>query len=321
MALLPIFDTPASLRDAPAGSPFYTAWSNVIASRLAAASPGDNGGMFYDPTETDVNVVGSKTLTWIGLPRDVLLPANRDNKPAVYATADADVARRNPQNEYFEWYVTRNPAGKIVKLTFVTETPEYYETLWATDPALVVSLYRTLVSPAVVQADLQSGGAYNQFNRWNTVDGIVHYIQTINTLGAALGLSQSARTSVPPFRDNFEARPGLADQPTAVDPRVSFDIHMLVRKGLHVTLRDPIGLYIVEWNDSGFTKPDGSPVGNYWRIIRGSPGMVLRLEYEVPAALGFVVGDIRIGGHPIAYGAQVAEHITVSISGVAGTPA
>ena len=70
--------------------------------------PGDNGGAFYDPTETDVNVVATKTLTWIGFPRDVLLPGNRDNKPAAYATADADVALRDPQNEYFEWYVTRN---------------------------------------------------------------------------------------------------------------------------------------------------------------------------------------------------------------------
>ena len=36
MALLPQFDTPASLRDAPAGSPFYAAWSNVIATKLTA---------------------------------------------------------------------------------------------------------------------------------------------------------------------------------------------------------------------------------------------------------------------------------------------
>ena len=321
MALLPMFDTPASLRDAPAGSPFYTAWSNLIAGGLSALSPGDNGGAFYDPTETDVNVVAGKTLTWMGFPRDVFLPGNRDNKPAAYAAADADVAMRDPQNEYFEWYVTRNRAGKITKLTFVTETPEYYQTLWNTDPALVVALYRTLVNPAVVQADLQSGTSYNKFNRWNTVDGIVHYIQSINTLGAALGLAQSAKSSAPPFADNFEARPALAGQPTSVDPRVSFDVHMLIRKGLHVTFRDPVGLYIVDWNDSGFTKPNGTPTGNYWRIVRGVPGMVLRLEYEVPAGAGFVVGDIKIGGHPIEFGGQVAEHITVSLMGTAGTPA
>ena len=60
MALLPQFDTPASLRDAPAGSSFYAAWSNFIATGLAAVRPGDNGGAFYDPTETDVNVGGDQ---------------------------------------------------------------------------------------------------------------------------------------------------------------------------------------------------------------------------------------------------------------------
>ena len=225
------------------------------------------------------------------------------------------------QNEYFEWYATRNRAGKITKLAFVTETPEYYETLWAADPNLVLNLYRTLVDPAVTLADLGSGTTYDKFNRWNTTDGIVHYIQSINTLNAALGLAQGARTAAPPFADNFEARPALANQPTAVDPRVSFDVHMLIRKGLHVTFRDPVGLYIAEWNDSGFTKPDGSPAGNYWRVVRGSLGAVMRLEYEVPAGAGFVVGDIRIGGHRIEYGGQVAEHITVSAIGIAGTPA
>jgi hypothetical protein len=321
MALLPLFDTPASLRDAPAGSPFYTSWSNFIATRLSAVRSGDNGGAFYDPTETDVNVAATKTLTWIGFPRDVLLPGNRDNKPAAYAFADSDVAFRDPQNEYFEWYVTRNRAGKITKLTFVTETPEYYQTLYNTDPNLVLSLYQTLVSPAVTLADLQSGTNYNKFNRWNTTDGIVHYIQNINTLAAALGLAQGSVTATPPFPDNFEARPGSGTALTAVDPRVGFDVHMLARKGLYITFRDPVGLYIIDWNDSGFTKPDGTPAGNYWRIVRGSPGMVMRLEYEVPAAAGFVVGDIRIGGHLIEYGGQVAEHITVSTSGTAGSPA
>ena len=62
MALLPSFDTPASLRDAPAGSAFYTTWSNYIAGALAATTPGSNGGAFYDPTQTDVDVVGDENV-------------------------------------------------------------------------------------------------------------------------------------------------------------------------------------------------------------------------------------------------------------------
>jgi hypothetical protein len=83
-------------------------------------------------------------------------------------------------------------------------------------------------------------------------------------------------------------------------------------------LREPIGLYIAGYDDTGWTKPDGSPVGNYWKIIRGRPGQILRLEYRVPPAAGFVVGDIRIGGRRIEWGGQIAEHVTVTAGGIAG---
>lgn len=321
MALLPQYDTPASLRDAPAGSPFYSAWNAFLRVRVDDNLSGDGGGRFYDATVTDVNIVARKTLTWMGFPRTTML-ANRDNKRRAYEQAEdpAFASNRRFQNEYFEWVVER-VGGKIKKVTFVTEVPEYYDQLWATNPAHVVDVYRSLVNPAIVQADLASGPGYRRNNSHNTTSGIVHLIQTINNIGAAIGLSEDACSSPAPFRDNFEARPGLATEPTSVDPRVSFDIHMLVRKGLSVTLDDPMGIYIAEWNDSGFSKPDGSPAGNYWTPMRNSTGRVTRLVYEVPAAEGFLVGDMKIGGHPIEFGGQIAEHITVSITGAAGTPA
>lgn len=320
MALLPKFDTPAFLADTPANSPFYNNWSTFISNMIGGTTPGIGGGAFYNPTTTDVNIAGEKKLTWMGFPRDLILPGNRDNKTAAYIQADSSPATRQKQNEYFEWRVDRNAAGKITKLTFVTETPEYYQQLWLDDPAAVLNIYHTLVSPAVVLADLRNaGGSYNKFNRWNTTDGIVHYIQNINTLGAAIGLSKGSVNSSAPFNDNYQARPGSATATTSVDPRVGFDINMLVRKGLNVTLNNPIGFYIVGWNDSGITRPNGSPAGNYWRIVRGVPGKVLRLEYQVPAALGFVIGDMKIGDRAIEYGGQIAEQITVTIGGIAGT--
>jgi hypothetical protein len=321
MALLAQFDTPASLRDMPAGSPFYTNWHNFIDNRLAPFTPGGGtsaGGEFYDPTETDINVAAQRTLTWMAFPRDVLLPGRRDNRNDAFMQADS-VANRGLQNEYCEWFAARNKAGKITKLTFITEFPEYWRELWNVDRAAVVNLYRALVSPAVTEADLRTGGpgsAYNQFNQWNTTRGIVHLIQSINTLGAALGLAQGSVGGS--ARDNFE----VTSLPfTSVDPRVKLDIAMLARKGFSITLQDPVGIYIVGWDDTGWTKPDGSPVGNYWRIVRGTPGQALRLEYEVPAGAGFVVGDIRIGGRRIEWGGQVAEHVTVGITGVVGTRA
>lgn len=318
MALVTRFDTPASQRDLPAGSVFYDNWHNFLASHLnTTAGTGTAIGEFYDASEVDVDVLAERALVWMAFPRQVLV-AHRDDRRAAFIEADSDVATRNPQNEYCEWRVTRNAAGKITKVILVTESPEYWTELWAVDRPAVVALYQALVSPAVVEADLRAlgpGNVYNKFNRWNTTDGIVHLIQSINTLTAALGLAQgSIHTGA--ARDNYEtAPPGLR---TSVDPRVKFDIGALARKPLSITLREPIGLYITGYDDTGWTKPNGTPVGDYWRIVRGSPGQILRLEYRVPPGAGFVVGDIRIGGRRIEWGGQIAEHVTCTVGGVAG---
>ena len=320
MPLLKRFDTPALLKDVPASSPFYNNWSAFLSKLFGAATKGDGGGVFYNPTKTDVTSTAEKVMTWMAFPREVLLKAaTAKNKTAAFAAAEADEGKRVPQIEYFEWRTERTN-GKITKVVFVTETADYYQQLWAVDRAAVVKLYRKLVSPAVVEADLHSKGVYNKFNKWNTTHGIVHYIHPANSFNAAIDLSRQAVKSPPPFADNYEARPPFATQITSADPRLAFDNHMAIRKGYHVSFKNPVGLYIVGWENSGITHPDGSPAGNYWRIVRGTPGMVLRLEYEVPSSLGFAVGDLSIGGRKIDYGGQLAEHITVGLTQIIGTP-
>lgn len=310
MALVTTYDTPASLRDMPAGSPFYASWHAFIAGRLAPFSPGLPRGEFYDASQTDVTIAATHHITWMAMPRTVLVFSNRDARNAAFAAGE----NRNVQDEYCEWHVRRNAAGRITRITFTTEVPEYWEALWAVNRAAVVNLYRSLVDPAITEANLSSSpGVYRRDNPFNTTHGIVHMIQSINNLGAALGLAQGAVNS--PFADSLEQPPNAA---TSVDPRVVIDVGALARRGLSVTLREPIGLYMTHWDDTGFTRPDGRPVGNYWRVVRGVPGLALRLVYEVPATLGFVVGDIRVGGRPIEHGGQVAEHVTVLAAGVAG---
>jgi hypothetical protein len=103
---------------------------------------------------------------------------------------------------------------------------------------------------------------------------------------------------------------------------VAIDVGGLMRRGLQITAADPVGIYLAGWDDTGWSKPDGSPVDNYWQVVRPTkaPGPpALRLVYEVPASEGFVVGDIRIGGRPIEFGGQIAEHLTVMFPAVAGT--
>jgi hypothetical protein len=88
-----------------------------------------------------------------------------------------------------------------------------------------------------------------------------------------------------------------------------------------VSADNPPGLYMLGWDDSGWTKPNGDPVDDYWQVDRGVRGAALRVTYEVPERAGFQVGDILIGGRPIEFGGHIAEHITMSAHVVSGATA
>jgi hypothetical protein len=333
------FDTPGGVRDIPSDYPedvqerWLETWHQLINDEMgeeptmgaAAPEPAPDDvsvGEFYNRRVTKVNPVGERRLVWMGFPRKLLVP-HRDERQEAFALADArGVDDRNKQDEYLEWHVTRDKATKkIKKVTFVTETPEYWEKLFEFDPRRCAEVYSELVGAKVSPEELTSDGVnYDRVNKWNTTDGIVHYIvnDLENSLPVAIRLAKGSVGSLPGrhVRDNYE---GSSSALTSADPRVQIDIDTLARKGLSVTCLEPIGVYMGGWDDTGWTKKDGSPVGNYWRVVRGRPGAALRLEYEVPEAEGFTVSDIKIGGRPIEYGGQLAEHITVMFGGLAGT--
>ncbi len=313
MALLTRYDTPAGLRDLPEGAPFYDDWHNFVNAEVSATF----GGPWIDPLVVDREVELVRTLSWIGFPRATLTVARRDDRALGFAEAEdvgEEFDRRPKQFEYFEWFTTRDATGKVTKVTFSTETPEYWELLAAADRYRVVELYQEHVDPSVQWEDLvDDSGTYDRRNRWTTTDGIMHFVNRINEVNQALGLAKSGASltvgeGAP--RDDFELDSGPEN---AADDYIIREVAALGRSGYDITARDPVGLYIDGWDDSGWTKPDGTPVGNYWRITRGNPGAVLRLEYEVPDAEGFVVGDIRIGGRPVLHGGQLAEHMTSSL--------
>jgi hypothetical protein len=312
------FDTPGSLRDAPAGSRLYADWHRLVSDLLKKRVQGSGAGEFFDPSQSDFTPASEHVYAWMGFPRPHLVVDHRDDREAAFRAGED----RKAQHEYLEWHVERDGAGQIVKVTFTTETPEYWQLLAAAEPDVVLALYREFFGAAVRRAHLfDSRGRYKPENVWNTERGIVHYVMSINGIAPLL----QAEEDTPVVRralDNYDALPlvfaGGTPLFTSADARFSLDIGVLSRQGLSVTVREPVGLYMIEWDDTGFTKPDGKPVDNYWRVVRGTPEAALRLEYAVPASEGFTVGDIRIGGRPIRYGGQLAEHVTVMAAGLAG---
>jgi hypothetical protein len=281
----------------------------------------------YNASLTEVNVVGTRALVWMGFPRQLLIADHLGGRREAFSKGeirDASIPGRTTQVEYLEWFTQRDEHGRITKVTFTTEAQLYWDTLFRSPggPDRVLELYRELLgNPEIKLAEITDGsGKYDPLNVWNTTRGVIHYIvnQPPNTLGAAVGLAEQgvARDMV---SDNFQFGDSVG---SSSDPRVSFDAAGLARKGLQITAADPIGVYLAGWDDTGWSKPDGFPVDNYWQIVRplgvsGPPA--LRLVYEVPASEGFVVSDIRIGGRPIEFGGQIAEHLTVMFPAVAGT--
>ncbi len=306
------FDTPARLRDLPAGSDFYDEWHRTIDRLIPASTRVSGPGRYVDPSTRAVSVLAERTYAWTGFPRPLLVE-HRDDRRAAFAAGE----KRAVQIEYLEWHVER-VGDRISRVTFTTETPEYWSLLAKHDPDRVLDLYRRLVGPQVQRADLFPGGRYDPKNRWTAKDGIVHYVMPINSMGDLLGVSQEAEPTGRAL-DGYDALP--YKRTTGADARINEDIWTLTRAGHAVATDDTPGLYVLGWDDSGWTAPDGSPVGDFWRVVRGRRGRAVRVVYEVPASEGYLVGDIRIGGRRVEFGGQLAEHVTVSAHGLVGAVA
>ncbi|MFH8250642.1 hypothetical protein ACH3VR_09790 [Microbacterium sp. B2969] len=302
------FSPPGDLADVH-DDDFRAAWHELVSDLIAEATEVSGRGAYINPALRDVRPEHERAITWTGLSRP-LLTEHRDDRRAAYEAAED----RGAQIEYLEWHVERTD-GKVSRVTFTTETPEYWKLLAARHPDVVLKLYRRFVSRRVTRKDLFPGGGYDPLNRWNTTDGIVHYVMPINSMGDLLGVSQELEPSQH-ADDGLDALP--YSRATGADARINFDVWAMARQGLLIATANPPGLYMVGWDDSGWTKPDGTPVGDYWTIERGRPGAALRVTYRVPEGEGFLVGDIAIGGRPVEFGGQLAEHITMSAHVVVG---
>lgn len=140
-------------------------------------------------------------------------------------------ASYRPQDEYLEWYVERDEkTGKIIKITFTCEAPEYWSAFANGYPSMFYidqgfspttgaagslknahAMYETLLGQKVSPEDLIfeddiynaptsekdrsivfKKGEYNPFNIWNTQKGAIHLTHPANTLGAEVNLAARA---------------------------------------------------------------------------------------------------------------------------------
>jgi hypothetical protein len=168
-------------------------------------------------------------------------------------------------------------------------------------------------------------GSYNPRNRFNnsTESGAVHLIQQNNTLGAEIEIAAAA-TIIRQRDDQILTSEqdrilcGQYGQPDRhSDPHIGSEVKALAPDHDDITLANPIGLCIAGLSTLAFRTPDGSDPATYWSVTRGTTDKALLTVHEVAPGKGFVVGDIKINGHPIQFGAQIVNFITIKLTGLA----
>lgn len=320
------FDPPGFLNDFNLAQ--AQAWSDWISQQIDDAAAGLPQKYDYDaPRPRFYNAVSSpsgagvaeKDITWTAFPRQVSLDSATDLERWTAADGSRDL-----QDEYCEWSVSRANDGRITKVTFTCEGPEYWEFLAQSNPTAVVALYNTHVSPqAVADHIFDVNGIYNPRNRWNstTTAGAMHLIQVNNTLSAEIELAAGASNVRAPngtvLTDAQQlikcGRYGAPERHS--DPAIGAEVNALARADSDVTLANPVGIYFGGLSTVGWQTPDKSSASDYWKITRGTQEKGVRAVFEVPSDRGFVVGDITINGQPIKFGAQIADFITMKLTG------
>jgi hypothetical protein len=304
------FDPPANWDDFPRDREkrerFRSLWSQTLND--LTESFGGGAPNYYNPLTTRIGDAQPARVEWTAFPKPI--------EDGSGSPAEAD--DRENQAEYCEWCVQRDSTRKITRVTFTTELVEYWRALWDVDPEQVLAVYRTWINPSVQMEDLKIGTDYNPRNRWNTGSeirldggGCMHMIvqSPANTLEAALGVVVGAS-----FGGDDNPRPSSPFRTFHADELISLSVRRLVvRLNLRVSFSNPVGVYLQEPQFNRFKLPSRAPrdvqPADFWTVVRGDrgTGRALRAVFEVPASLGFKVGDIEIDGAPIQWGSQIAR--------------
>jgi hypothetical protein len=328
--------------------------------------PGVTQCQYYNPTHTTVTGTSDAVITWNGFPNRIK-SQYPPNSPAMFPPAELAVTVQSNtflqhyfpgnwqlyanvlmrvQDEYLEWFPYKDASGKLVRVDFTCEGPEYWQNMYEWEPQTLLKLYRQFVSPQVQLADLEwvdpmnpsIGTTYNPYNKWNTTQGIMHLNCPPNSLGAEINLGAFATVLRKDADGNqITDAQGLIDcalygnATRNSDPNIGVAVNGVCNLGQVITLTNPVGLYIQAWDFSSWTYNDESiPQEDLAQIIqiqRGyaaanptDPGRILRITVQIPPSLQskYTLSNIMVNNIPLQWGGQIALGITMSLAGTHG---
>lgn len=243
------------------------------------------------------------------------------------ADPQIDQDRFDRQDEYVEWQA-ESTQGRLIRLTFTTEFPEYVEAFAAIGTAALINAVQDAIPganptvaellgpvanpdalPPIARSNLFRNNLRN--NPWNNGQkGILCLTQGANTLGALFNLVTECgvRQAQGSPEDTCALVGGGACGPgRSSDPNVCAEAQRAVRNNIAMTLKDPAGIRIIRlegaWRIGGQEVDINDPTTNQeaWVVSRNGRRGVLT-----------VVNGLTLDGSPLITGAQVSRKLRVA---------
>lgn len=260
------------------------------------------------------------TVDWTAFPITAGLPNNQ-----------IDQQRLTVQDEYVEWETEKDASGKVTKVTFTTEFPEYFQALAQVSlNALIAGIQEVIpgANPTVrellgTSTDSTTGeDRARKFrgnlrnNPWNNGEkGILCLTQRANTFNALLNLL--SQCGIPQPNQNPANVCSLVGDacgaPRNSDPAICLKTQTLATQRQGLSLADPAGVQFLDLK--GIWRINGQPIDNIndlannqgtWQIIRGGRRAVLK-----------VINGLTLNGDSITSGAQVSTVLRVGAEVIA----
>ncbi len=236
------------------------------------------------------------------------------------------------QDEYVEWRPERDGQGRLVRVTFTTDFPEYFQAFAQIGvDALKAEIRRVIPGADPTDAELfgagpnpgnQSGPTRAQRflanlanNPWNMgPKGFLCLTQRFNTLGALFNLVGECgivQQNVP-ASDVCSNVGGACGPGRNSDPAICRRVQEVARANFACSLKDPAGVVIRRlagnWALNGQAIDINNPTNNQglWTLSRNGRRGVLNIP-----------NGLRLNSSPIATGAEVADNLFVGVDVVA----
>ncbi len=285
-----------------------------------------------------INVIGSEFLSLEDLNDSPDTPAMVDVEWPAFPLSNSGVSdssidanRSTFQDEYVEWDVERNTAGRVTAIKFTTLFPQYFVALGTVSEAALIQGIKGVIPAAnPTTAELYGTADPGQLdtsqkrqlrisNFWssspwnNGTKGILSLIQGANTLGALTFLVGNCAVPRPSIPVGSVCTGPFCGSNRNSDPQVCAQTQSAVRSGLAVTLADPIGIEIVrlggDWEIDGVPVLDIHANSTLWSVSLGGH----RARLTVPE-------ELTLDGDPIESGTQISRELFVKAR-VTGVPA